>query len=412
MNSTTPTPPPLSADDRGGRVRRLMFDAAVGAALALALVIVLIADALRSPAEKGEPQAVSTVQGAGHVEAEPVPLRLAITPPEFDDMGQLLDALGHGYEHEVIPYSAFLEPGGLDGYGVVFLTCGGVPTEWLGARLRDSQRGTAGVYRAKPETVRLLYDRLREYVGRGGTLYVSDLHFDVLGIAFPEVVDEEASGRGSVQTVDARVVDEGLRKHLGDHIPLRFDKPTWRPAAFKPSRVTTYLEGSYELVDGKRASGPLMVSFPHGKGTVIFTSFHNEAQNSETEELLLRYLVFATVTAREQEEVRQVLVQGGFSPGQRNLLALSTEEEPVSDRYDCRRAGPLQFVLGFANRGAELRLTVTSPAGERFEKSGRATFAIPIEQAQVGEWKYTVAPIKVPYRNFPFTLTIGERSGD
>jgi hypothetical protein len=405
--------PKNDRDDRDerSRSRGLILDVAVGAGLVLALLVVFAIDALTAPSEEKGPSK-ETIFEPGAGQPETAPLRLAVTPHEFDDMGSLLDSLGHGYKYDLVAYSAFVEPEGLRQHDVVFLTCGGVPNSWLSERLRDSARGSAGVYRAKPETVRALYDNLRRFVRDGGTLYVSDLHFDVLVIAFKEFIDEGAVGRGAVQTVDAQVVDEGLRKQLGDEISLRFDMRAWRPAAFKRWKVTTYLEGDYELVDGRVVNGPLMVSFSYGKGTVIFTSFHNEAQNSDLEKLLLRYLVFATVTAREQEDVRQVLVKGGFSPSQRNLLALTTEDQLVNDAYNNDSVGPLQFVLGFANRDAELKLTVTSPDGERFEKSGQQTFSIRVEDATVGEWEYTITPVKVPYRNFPFTLTIAEQAGE
>ncbi len=410
-----PDPPPVSQDERKQRAKlaRLILDVSVGAALGLALLVVLVMDAMSGPnGVTDEPALQSVVEETQPVESEATPLRLAVTPPEFDDMGGLLDTLGHGYKYEMASFQEFLEPGALKQHDVVFLTCGGVPTSWLSDRLRDSERGSAGVYRARPETVDSLYKNLREFVRDGGTLYVSDLHFDVLVIAFPEFIDEHMVGRGAVQTVKARVVDEGLRDQLGEEISLRFDKRAWRPAAFRSSKVTTYLEGEYKLVGGRRAKGPLLASFSHGKGTVIFTSFHNEAQNSDLEKLLLRYLVFTTVTARDQENVRQVLVKGGFSPRQRSLLALTTEEQPVRDSYDHPEIGPLQFVLGFANRGAELNLTVTGPDGERFEQTGRETFVIRVEKAAVGKWEYTIAPVKIPYRNFPFTLTIGEKTAE
>ena len=399
---TPPTPPPPGDREDRKRSLPLILDASVGAALLLALLIVFVIDVLSPPNTSGP--ALTSAQ-----EEVTAPLRLGVTPPEFDDMGGLLDTLGHGYQYDTIAFHEFLRPEALKQYDVVFLTCGGVPTDWLSERLRDSERGSAGVYRAKPETVRSLYDNLRDFVRDGGTLYVSDLHFDVLVIAFPEFIDDHAAGRGTIQTVNARVVDEGLQKQLGDEISLRFDMRAWRPAAFRQSKVTTYLEGEYELVDGATRNGPLLVSFSYGKGTVIFTSFHNEAQHSDLETLLLRYLVFASVTAREQEEARQVLVKGGFSPSQRNLLALSTEDQPVADFYQNENTGTLQFVLGFANRGAELKLTLTSPKGKKYEESGRETFSIGIDRAEAGKWQYTITPVKVPFRNFPFTLTIGEK---
>ena len=411
MNSL-PNIPSNRQDDRNDRakLRRWILDVSVGAALGFALLVVLAIDAMSRHRGTGESTIYTVVQETQLVELEATRLRLAVTPPEFDNIGGLLDTLGHGYEYETAPFQKFLKPEALRQYDVVFLTCGGVPTDWLSERLRDSERGPAGVYRARPETVDSLYKNVRDFVRDGGTLYVSDLHFDVLAIAFPEFIDEHAVGRGAVQTVEARVVDAGLRKHLGDKISLRFDMRAWRPAAFRNHKVTTYLEGEYELVDGAVRNGPLLASFSYGKGTVIFTSFHNEAQNSDLEKLLLRYLVFTTVTAREQEDVRQVLVKGGFSPRQRNLLALTTEEQPARDSYDNQKVGPLQFVLGFANRGAELKLSVTSPGGKRFERSGRETFSIRIEKAEVGKWEYTITPVTIPYRNFPFTLTIGEKA--
>ncbi|NLS91741.1 MAG: hypothetical protein GXX96_06120 [Planctomycetaceae bacterium] len=401
---------PIRNHDDRARSRRLILDASVGGALVLALLIVLVIDALSGQEAARQPVIQEVVGETKPAELVATRLRLAVTPPEYDDMGSLLDTLGQGYQYETIQLDDLLAADRLKCHDVVFLTCGGVPTSWLSQRLRDSERGSAGVYRAKPETVRALYDSLRDFVRDGGTLYVSDFHFDVLVIAFPEYVDEQAVGRGAVQTIEATVVDEGLKGQLGEKISLRFDKRDWRPAAFRTTKVTTYLEGEFELLDGTRREGALLVSFPYGKGTVVFTSFHNEAQNSDIEKLLLRYLVFATVTAREQEDVRQVLVKGGFSPRQRNLLALTTEEQPITDSYQHEEVGPLQFVLGFANRGARLRLTVTSPGGERLEKSGQETFSIRIEQAKVGKWQYTIAPEQVPYRNFPFTLTVAEKA--
>ncbi len=412
MDPAPNAPPsrPQDPDDPAGS-RRWILDVSVGAALGLALLLVALFDALSGPDTRtGELAIQSTAEEPDRRRTEPAPLRLAVTPPEFDDMGGLLDTLGDGYQYEIAPFDEFLRPGALKQHDVVFLTCGGVPTSWLGERLRDSQRGSAGVYRARQETVDSLYKNIRDFVREGGTLYVSDFHFDVLVIAFPEFIDEHVAGRGDVQTVKARVVDEGLRKQLGSEISLRFDKPAWRPAAFRRLKVATYLEGEYRLQSGGAGSGPLLASFAFGEGAVIFTSFHNEAQNSELEKLLLRYLVFATVTARDEENVRRVLVKGGFSPRQRNLLALAAEEEPAHDCYRHERTGPLQFVLGFANRGAQLKLTVTGPAGERVEKSSCETFSISVERATAGRWEYTVTPTKIPYRNFPFTLTIGEKA--
>jgi len=43
------------------------------------------------------------------------------------------------------------------------------------------------------------------------------------------------------------------------------------------------------------------------------------------------------------------------------------------------------------------------------QKTGAKTFTISVDDAAVGPWHYTASPIKIPYEDFPFTLTIGEK---
>ncbi len=77
--------------------------------------------------------------------------------------------------------------------------------------------------------------------------------------------------------------------------------------------------------------------------------------------------------------------------------------------YECGGARSLQFVLGFEDRGARLRLSVAGPDGVRLEKEGTSTFTIEVPEAAAGKWHYTVTPVEVPYPNFPFSLTVGEK---
>jgi len=393
--------------------KRLLVDvgAAVGLALALALVFALdrglrTSDAGSVSVDDGDVDAFGGGdEGPGTAGR---PLRLAVTPPEYDDMGKLLETLGTGYRYTTIEQDDLLDPGRLAEFDVLFLTCGGVPREWLSRRLRSGERNGGGVFRARPEILDSLRTSLRGFVGRGGTLYASDWRIELLAVAFPELVDRAALEKGAVQTVEADVVDPGLRRRLGPTIPLRFDQPAWRPAAFRVPEVTTYLRGTYQKVDGQEGTGPLLVTFPFQEGSVVFTSFHNEAQNSEIELELLRYLVFTTVTAREDARIKRTMVRGGLSPKERSLLSVSSGGEPVTQSYRCQDRGRLQFVLGFEDQGARLSLTLTGPDGRRYEKHGARTFTIEVPDAAPGEWQYTVTPLEVPYRNFPFTLTIGE----
>jgi len=418
-----PAPPPpgppaaegSSTADPEAPPHQLLIDASLAVGLAAVLGLILLVDRGCSgsrPGTAGPSDGGVTVEVVQQPPGPALPVeppRLAVTPPAFDDMGSLLATLGEGYRYDDLAMDDLLDAQRLAQYDVIFVTCGYVPKDWVGELLRDDERSGGGHYAVRPETAEQLRSSLRGFVAGGGTLYVSDRFFQLLVIAFPKMIDSGNVADGDEGTVEAEVVDPGLRKRLGPNVQLEFDKRAWCPAALRGPEVTTYLEGTYRTVQGEERSGPLLARFPFEQGQVIFTSFHNEKQNSETERELLRYLVFTTVTAETDARVGRTLVRSGFSPVDRSLFSASPENPSLTQVYDCQGGKTLQFVLGFEDRGAELELTVEGPGGRRFEKSGTSTFTIEVPAAAKGPWRYTVRPIKVPYENFPFTLTIGAK---
>src|SRR3990172_9338257 len=99
--------PPAAGSGASGRKaidrRRLAIDAAVGAGLLVALAIVFaLGRAPLSPDGKNSSTAPSRVEvvvdevdeTAGAPAGSRRSLRLGVTPPEYDDMAKLLDALG------------------------------------------------------------------------------------------------------------------------------------------------------------------------------------------------------------------------------------------------------------------------------------------------------------------------------
>jgi hypothetical protein len=451
--------------------------------------------------------------------------RIAVTPPQFDDMGKLLTALGEGYRYDDLPMEAFQQPQKLAEYDVIFLTCAG---EGAGS---DALR-----------------KNLRGYVEAGGTLYASDLRYPMIATSFPEFLlsaenevraerqkqldeanrelqrlllpdakietvtqvlqqaglgptladkveqiaaavqranlaetprpakpairtalsdaglpaaseaeldaiakalrdralkvnrakyeakkernesaevaalrqriqqlqtqraaaDQIGIETGQVQRLHADVVEPGLQELLGKTMDLNFDAGGWAPAHFAGKDVTVYLRGRYQTSSGGTAEAPLLVKFPAGQGTVIFTAFHNEAQNSEQEEKLLRYLVFTAVTAKEESLVAKTMVSGGFSPAKRSLISHSSGNPSVTQTYRNERPGRLQFALSFANQGARLRFTLIAPTGQKFEKEVESTLVVEVPDAPAGPWQYTVTALQVPYENFPFSVNVGE----
>jgi hypothetical protein len=367
------------------------LDSLVAAGLALALLVVLGVDKLL-------PTSTSTAR-LEQVAAEPSPLRarklrLAVSltskpKQDWDKMPGLLDHLGQGYQYTQIPVRDLYNPNTFDGFDVLFFTC--------------SPEGND----------QAVADNLRQFVAKGGTLYASDWRYLAVAKAFPDMVKKSLAGEGANQELKADVVDAGLQDALGTkQVALRFDLPQWKTAAFGGERVKVLMKARYlvQPPEGSEptqwAETPLLVKFGFDKGTVIFTSFHNEAQNSEVEKKLLKYLVFSAVTAQIENEANLTMLKGGFSPQKSNLFSASGQSA-VSNVYKSK-AAKVRFILGFQEQGARLKLTVIRPDGVQRDMEGTSTIVLEDTCPMVGDWRYTVTALSVPFPDFPFTLTVGE----
>jgi hypothetical protein len=385
--------------------RTVAFDGAVGIALAIALGLVFLAD-------RGHAPVPAPVQVTPQPEPVPVapPLRLAVTPRQYDDMGKLLGQLGTGFGYTEIPLESLEDASKLVDYDVVFFTCGTDAARWLSkTNLGDGDRPGVHIAKWNEDVLDRIREALRAYVGRGGTLYASDWRLNLIHLCFPELFDGEDIVEGAAGTIDADVVDDGLRDAIGSSkVELKFDLPSWKPARFAADKATIYLRGKYRpKTGGEPITAPLLVKVPFERGTIIFTSFHNEKVNSELETRLLRFLVFAAVTAKDTAAAQKIMISGGFSPQKQSLLSTSAESPPVTSTYKNGKRRPLRFVLSFANQGALLALSVQGPNSETFQQEGASTFTIDVPDAAVGDWSYTVTARKVPYPNFPFSLSVG-----
>jgi len=380
------------------------LDSIAGLALAAALAIVLLIDRVAAPPAivRAGPNTLEVRVIRKTEEAQTAQLRLAMVPTHrernnttgewmaWDDMGGLLRGMGKGFQYtEIAPQQLLENRRLLESFNVLFLTCAPGGEE--------------------------LKDILRQYVANGGTLYASDWRYDAVAAAFPESVNAQLRGPGLKQSVRGEVVDPGLREAIGPHIDLNFDLPLWKPAAFGGPGTTVMIRGRYRKVRfpndpvGEPAEAPLLVRFGFGKGTVIFTSFHNEKQNSALEKTLLQYLVFRLVTAEVETAVAAAMSEGGFSPAKSNLLSTPKDNPSISKTFKLNRPGDLVFALGFRNEGATLSMHVRSPDGKNYTWEGTSTVVLEVPHAIAGDWTYTVTAKQLPYENFPFNVTVGEK---
>lgn len=239
--------------------------------------------------------------------------RIAVVQGSYDIIEDILVELGYSefdtYYTE-IPWAPLAERGTAQlfapdengtprifSYSIVFIACGSDEDTLL-----------------EPDFV----DLIREYVDGGGRLYVSDLAYDVLERAFPQYIDfygddtERDAAQMGVAPPDAKlqaaVRDAGLAAWLAGQtcaggscinsasntieVGGLLDNWTVMLGAESGATVKEWVNASVP----SHGTIPLTVSFTHGDGLVLFTSYHNAPEGWENElepqRFVLQYLVF------------------------------------------------------------------------------------------------------------------------
>lgn len=208
-------------------------------------------------------------------------------------------------------YSLFTDLNGkpeLYSYDIVFVNCG--VNEW-------------NAFPSSPEII----GALRGYVEAGGQLYLTDQAYDYLEQAFPEYIDFEGSAAtpaseaerlddaqvGSGDTRDGQVTDPILRSFLEQACGEGEDNCIdangmftiqgmlggWAvmvgPHKGMENKVKVWVKGDAG-VSVENEVRPLTISFQHGKGKVLYTSYHTDNNNESVkllpQERVLQFLIF------------------------------------------------------------------------------------------------------------------------
>jgi hypothetical protein len=152
--------------------------------------------------------------------------------------------------------------------------------------------------------------KVRSFVQEGGCLYASDLTSDFINATFPGLFIFR--GRGSPGSVQAVVIDPDLQAVVGESTTIHFDMDHW--AMLQSCRGETLVACAPGSPYGEI---PLMVAVGVGDGAVFYTSFHNRAQASEQERVLLQLLVLKQIGTQSNISMAQASQQVGI-----NLSAL------------------------------------------------------------------------------------------
>lgn len=195
---------------------------------------------------------------------------IKVTAPHYDNIGEVLSTMGVSFEPFDHNYDCDL----------LFMNCGSAD-------------------RLKPRSV-------RHFVEAGGCLYASDLTSSFLSLAFPG--DFHFAGSGSPGMVSAQILDPDLRAIAGPTTTIHFDMGSW--SMLQSSSGDTLVEAA---PDSGYPRLPLMVGVEVGRGAVFYTSFHNSAQASDQEKVLLQLLVLKQIGAKSNTTLEQTSRSIGVS---------------------------------------------------------------------------------------------------
>jgi hypothetical protein len=330
--------------------------------------------------------------------------KFLVSPKQFDDIGAVLRGLGEGFEHQTVDWDDIKRPGKLESAQVLFLNCAGIPS-------RDP-------------FVRDTAPTIRRFVEQGGTVYASDWAVTTIQTAFPGILEFDKRGRSGEMHCTVR--DRGLQEMIGRQVDVRFNTSWWRVIKVDPS-VRVFVTGTDEYADeddldalllddedddfSARGKLPIVWTFSCGKGHVLYTSFHNEAQTSEKEKALLRFLVLRPILSKVAAATEQSLRSQRVAPGKEIIGTVGRRAPAGPFVYEARGGESLLYFLNWTGDGA-LRLVVRDPSGRVALERERdqPPLGCEVSGAAAGRWTCEVQPLRVPYDNFPFVLTLASSS--
>ena len=214
---------------------------------------------------------------------------IAVVTGGFDDIVGILDDLNIDHDTYTTTGSLMSDLDLMRDYEVIFVEC----SNSLGGA--DEEFNT------------------RRFVEEGGSLYASDLSWDVIQDSIPEAMKFALEDEGEnatitdSQTVMADVVSDEMLDVLGsDEVEIYYNLGSVGTideaaevggtvhfrADLNVSGFTDAFDNAYP--DGIKYDAPLMATYdePLGSGFVIYTSFHNSQQASQDIMDIMEYMIF------------------------------------------------------------------------------------------------------------------------
>jgi len=276
---------------------------------------------------------------------------------------------------------------------------------------------------------------VKQYVKNGGVVYASDFAAGVVNKAFPGKInfyggDVSSAHVGTTGEVTAKVVDSGLASVLGkSSVTINYDMGAWVvvDSAGTGTRVlmtgdvpaTSYDASAYqnldysdpeklkEAMDKMQSSNtlsnkPLVLTFSEGKGEVLYTTFHNEAQLSKDVEAIINWFGIRTRAGKLALATRNLVVEGDNIALQEIVDSINKGETKT---YYFNATGKEDFKITLNFGGSQLALTITDPSGKKVASQDVSkppfTTSVPAEE---GKYKIVIEGKDVPENSYPFVL--------
>jgi hypothetical protein len=321
-----------------------------------------------------------------NAKAPGIDMKIAVTPAGFDDMGSLLNEWGYAYTE--IADSDLSESSVTSQYDAIFINC-------------DSY---------SQSDVENAASNLATYVSNGGAIYASDWANEFIDASFPGYVNF-GDGSTSSQYADAKIKDKGLIDYLEgqDSLTFHYDLALWVQIESVSSEVTVLAEANVEYGGTTHPHMPAVVSFSKGKGSVVYTTFHEAVQGGLVKKMM-QYLMLYPLTAASAYQIQKDLTDAGYQILKDNRGELDQGE---AMEYTIKITSPddLKFELNWG--GSDLKLSVYKPNGELYseQSSSNPPVSIAVDNAEAGDWKYKVEAVSVPVNHYPYALMVGGKSG-
>ena len=341
--------------------------------------------------------------------------KIAVTPAGYDDMGSVLKSMG--FSPEEIPVEDLSNLEKLKQYSAIYLNCSG----------------------AVESVAEEAASAVRQYVEEGGFLYASDFAEALIAKAFPGKIDFYNEGGygakvGNAGEVTAKVTDAGLAAALGaNSIKVNFDLGAWVVMTGTSGRV--YMRGPAPIIDYSSMTDPsafsgidfsnpqsveefqskfqssktledvpYVVSFSQGRGEVLYTSFHNEAQTTADVSKVLNWFAVRTQASGIAQESRNLASSG--EQGLFEVVDSIQKGETRTYKFNATGKAAFKVVLNFG--GSTLDLKVVDPKGNRIDSKSvsEPPYTATVNNPQAGDYKFEVTAKDIPQTNYPFVLTV------